>query len=171
MRDAITAFNYTDPEVEKITVKISGCPNGCGQHHLGGIGLQGSSYKAGRLEVPCYDVFIGGSNYIGAERMGTRVSRVLAKKAHLAIDKITRVYVEERLPDETFLQYVDRVGPKSFESHLEEFKWVGPINLEPDMYMDWGSEEVFQVIRGEGECAAGAVPVRQGVVESVVNLD
>ena len=43
-----------------LDIKISGCPNGCGQHHMAGIGLQGSSYKVGKLEVPCYDVFVGG---------------------------------------------------------------------------------------------------------------
>jgi ferredoxin-nitrite reductase/sulfite reductase (ferredoxin) len=54
------AFDYQDPEVKKVTVKISGCPNGCGQHHLAGIGLQGSSYKVGAFEIPCYDIMVGG---------------------------------------------------------------------------------------------------------------
>ena len=68
-------------------IKISGCPNGCGQHHLAGVGLQGSSYKVGKLEVPCYDIFVGGGGYQGAAKYGTRVTRVLAKKAHLEIGR------------------------------------------------------------------------------------
>ena len=59
---------------------------------MAGIGLQGSSYKVGKLEVPCYDVFVGGGGYQGAGRYATRVTRVLAKKAHLAIDRIFEVY-------------------------------------------------------------------------------
>jgi hypothetical protein len=49
--------------------------------------------------------------------------------------------------------YVDRVGPKSFDVLLNEFKEVGPVHQDIDMYMDWGKEELFEVVRGEGECA------------------
>jgi sulfite reductase beta subunit-like hemoprotein len=160
MREEMIKFDYQDPEVLKVSVKISGCPNGCGQHHVAGIGLQGSSYKVGKLEVPCYDLFIGGTGYQTVDRYATRVTRVLAKKAHLAIDRIFDVYQAERTaPDEAFVDYVARVGPKHFEQPLEEFKWVGSLADEPDMYTDWGRTDLFEVIRGEGECAAGEVPM------------
>ena len=160
MRDAMIAFDYQDPEVRKVTVKISGCPNGCGQHHLAGIGLQGSSYKVGAFEIPCYDVMVGGGGYKGAGRFAQRVTRVLAKKAHLVIDRIFQVYQAERLsPGESFTEFIDRVGHKNFEPALEEFKLVGDVNSDLEMYSDWGSTELFQVIRGEGECAAGEVPM------------
>jgi hypothetical protein len=125
---------------------------------MAGIGLQGSSYKVGKLEVPCYDVFVGGAGYQHADRYATRVSRVLAKKAHLAIDRIFDVYQRERSDGEAFTAYVDRVTPKRFEEPLEEFKWVGSLADEPELYTDWGHSELFEVIRGEGECAAGDVP-------------
>jgi sulfite reductase beta subunit-like hemoprotein len=159
MREAMIEFDYQDPEVQKVSVKISGCPNGCGQHHLAGIGLQGSSYKVGKIEVPCYDLFVAGGGYHGAGRYATRVTRVLAKKAHLAIDRIFEVYQSERTaPTESFIDYIDRVGPKRLEEPLEEFKWVGSLADDTDMYMDWGQTDLFQVIRGEGECAAGEMP-------------
>jgi sulfite reductase beta subunit-like hemoprotein len=160
MREEMIKFDYQDPEVLKVNVKISGCPNGCGQHHMAGIGLQGSSYKVGKLEVPCYDVFIGGVGYSSVDHYATRVTRVSAKKAHLAIDKVFQVYMAERTAGtESFVDFVERVGPKYFESSLEEFKWVGSLADEPESYMDWGHEDLFEVIRGEGECAAGEVPV------------
>ncbi|MFQ5879176.1 MAG: nitrite/sulfite reductase [Dehalococcoidia bacterium] len=161
IREALMAYDYSDPEVRKVSVKISGCPNGCGQHHVGGIGLQGSAFKVEGREVPCYDIFVGGGGYHGGARYGTRVTRVLAKKAHLAINRVLEVYQRERQEGESFLDFVDRVGPKSFEPHLEEFKWVGPLHQDIDMYLDWGSEEFFQVIRGEGECAAGQLPINR----------
>jgi hypothetical protein len=49
--------------------------------------------------------------------------------------------------------YVDRVGPKSFDTLLNDFKEVGPVHQDIEMYMDWGKEELFQVVRGEGECS------------------
>ncbi len=159
MREEMIKFDYQDEDVRKASVKISGCPNGCGQHHLADIGLQGSSYKVGKLEVPCYDVFVGGGGYSGAAKYGTRITRVLAKKAHLAIDRIFEVYQAERTAGEGFEAFVDRVGPKRFEAPLEEFKWVGSLAEEPEMYMDWGKTDLFEVIRGEGECAVGDLPV------------
>ncbi|HEY7271062.1 MAG TPA: nitrite/sulfite reductase, partial [Dehalococcoidia bacterium] len=162
MRAQMVAFDYKDPEVRKVSVKISGCPNGCGQHHLAGIGLQGSSYKVGAFEIPCYDISVGGEGYKGAGRYTQRVTRILAKKAHLAINRIFEVYQAERFsPAESFIEYVDRVGAKHFEPALEEYKLVGDVNSDLEMNSDWGQSELFQVIRGEGECAAGEVPVNR----------
>ena len=153
LRDAVLQMGIDDPLVQEIPIKVSGCPNGCGLHHLGGIGLQGASFKAGRTEIPCYDVFLGGGNYIGGGRYGARVARVPAKRMPQAVAKIIRTYQEERQGGESFLEYIDRVGPKYFDPLLNEFKGVGPISEDIDVYMDWGKEELFQVVRGEGECA------------------
>ena len=125
MREQMIAFDYKDPQVLAVSVKISGCPNGCGQHHLAGIGLQGSSYKVGKLEVPCYDISVGGGGYKGAGRYAQRVARVLAKKAHLAIDRIFEVY-RPSAPDRRDIRRVHRPrGQKHFGQPLEEFKRVG----------------------------------------------
>jgi sulfite reductase beta subunit-like hemoprotein len=160
MREKLMEFDYADPEVQKVQVKISGCPNGCGQHHMGGIGLQGSSYKIGVLEVPCYDVFIGGTGYQGVARYATRVTRVAAKKAHLAIDRVFEIYQRDRnSATEPFVDFVDRVGPASFAPALEEFKLIGSLAEDTDSYMDWGHTDMFEVIRGEGECAVGDLPM------------
>ncbi|MDP2675877.1 MAG: nitrite/sulfite reductase, partial [Dehalococcoidia bacterium] len=153
LRDAVLEMGIDDPLVHEITIKVSGCPNGCGQHHLGGIGLQGSSFKAGQTDIPCYDVFLGGGNYIGGGKFGTRVARVPVKRMPQAIAKIIRTYQAERQDGERFLDYIDRVGAKYFDPLLNEFKEVGPISEEIDTYFDWGKEELFKVIRGEGECA------------------
>ena len=153
LRDAILEMGIDDPLVREIPIKVSACPNGCGQHVLGGIGLQGSSFKAGQTDIPCYDVFLGGGNYIGGAKSGTRVTRAPAKRMPEAVAKIIRTYQGERREGERFLEYVDRVGPKYFDPLLQELKKVGPISQNIDVYMDWGKEELFQVIRGEGECA------------------
>jgi sulfite reductase beta subunit-like hemoprotein len=168
MREAIMAFDYQDPEVRKVSVKISGCPNGCGHHHMGGIGFQGSSYRVDKFEIPCYDIFVGGAGYKGEAHFATRVTRILAKKAPQALDKVFAIYQAERLAaTESFVDFVDRVGPKYFEKPLEEFKWVGSVTEDLEMYSDWGQTDLFEVIRGEGECAAGEVPISRVPVASV----
>ena len=151
--DAAKEWNIDDPLVQKISVKASGCPNGCGQHHLASIGLQGSSFSANNATIPCFDVFLGGGGYIGGGKYGTRVARVPSKRAPQAIRKIIQHYQDNREEGEEFVAFVDRVGPKSFDPLLDEFKEVGPVHQDIDTYMDWGKEELFTVVRGEGECA------------------
>jgi len=126
LRDAILEMGIDDPLVREIPIKVSGCPNGCGLHHLGAIGLQGASFKAGRAEIPCYDVFLGGGNYIGGDKYGSRVARVPAKRIPQAVAKIIRTYQEERQGGESFLQYIDRVGPTSLNSFKRGSKYLGP---------------------------------------------
>lgn len=154
IREAVQGFGYDDdPLVQEIHIKASGCPNGCGQHHLAAIGLQGSSFSANGATIPCFDIFLGGGGYVGGGKFGTRVARVPSKRAPAAIKKMIDHYVASRSDGEGFVAYVDRVGAKSFDTLLDEFKEVGPVHKEIDTYMDWGKEELFQVIRGEGECA------------------
>ncbi len=151
--EAVKSWGIDDPLVQQIHIKASGCPNGCAQHHLAAIGLQGSSFKANNTEIPCFDIFLGGGGYVGGGKYGVRVARVPSKKTPQAIRKIIQRYLDERQDGEEFVSFVDRVGPKSFDPLLDEFKEVGPIHEEIDTYMDWGKDELFQVIRGEGECA------------------
>jgi len=139
--------------VQQIHIKASGCPNGCGQHHLAAIGLQGSSFSAKGATIPCFDIFLGGGGYIGGNKFGTRVARVPSRRAPQAIKTIIDHYVRNRNEGEEFVAFVDRVGAKSFDALLDQFKEVGPVHKEIEMYMDWGKDELFEVIRGEGECA------------------
>jgi sulfite reductase beta subunit-like hemoprotein len=154
IREATLTWGYdNDPLVQKIHIKSSGCPNGCGQHHLANIGLQGSSFSANGATIPCFDIFLGGGGYYGGGKFGTRVARVPSKRAPEAIKTIIDHYVANRNDGEEFEAFVDRVGAKSMDTLLDQYKEVGPIHQDIEMYMDWGKEELFQVIRGEGECS------------------
>ena len=151
---ALNDWGYRDdPLVQAINVKASGCPNGCSQHHLAAIGLQGSSFSANGATIPCFDIFLGGGNYVGGGKFGTRVARVPSKRMPAAVKKMIDHYVATRNEGEEFVAFVDRLGPKTFDSLFDEFKEVGPVHQDIDVYMDWGKEELFEVIRGEGECS------------------
>ena len=52
--------NYTDPQVRELSIKISGCPNSCGQHWIGDIGFYGNARKIDGKEVPFYQMLLGG---------------------------------------------------------------------------------------------------------------
>jgi sulfite reductase beta subunit-like hemoprotein len=151
--EEVKTWGYDDPLVDEVFIKASGCPNGCGQHHLGAIGLQGSSFSANNATIPCFDVYLGGGNYIGGGRYGTRVARIPSKRIPQAVRKIIDHYRANRREGEPFLDFVDRIGPRSFDEVLDGFKEVGPVHQDIQMYMDWGKEELFTVVRGEGECS------------------
>ena len=74
-------------------VKASGCPNGCSQHHLAAIGLQGSSFSANGATIPCFDIFLGGGNYIGGGKFATRIARVPSKRTPQQIAVAVRVSI------------------------------------------------------------------------------
>jgi sulfite reductase beta subunit-like hemoprotein len=153
IREDMMKNGYDDPLVQQIHIKSSGCPNGCGQHHLAAIGLQGSSFSANGTAIPCFDIFLGGGGYVGGGKFAVRVARVPSKRTPQAIRKIIDRYLAERTEGEEFVPFVDRVGAKSFDAFLDEFKEVGPVHQDIETYMDWGKEELFQVVRGEGECS------------------
>ncbi|HVP05423.1 MAG TPA: nitrite/sulfite reductase, partial [Dehalococcoidia bacterium] len=154
IRDAVQTWGYDDdPLVQKIHIKASGCPNGCSQHHLAAIGLQGSTFSANGATIPCFDIFLGGGGYIGGGKFGTRIARVPSKRTPEAVKTIVDHYVANRNEGEEFEAFIDRVGAKSLDSLLDQYKEVGPIHQDIEMYMDWGKEELFEVVRGEGECS------------------
>ncbi|HLQ32733.1 MAG TPA: nitrite/sulfite reductase [Chloroflexota bacterium] len=142
------------PEAEGVSIKISGCPNGCGQHHLGAIGFEGASTKQNMLQVPSYEMWVGGGNTPDGLRLGKRIGKVAAKRAPLAVEKLLATFSAEKTDGETFYNWIDRTGIDRLKELVAEFHDVGPLHKELDSYKDWGADEVYTVIRGEGECAA-----------------
>ena len=121
MAERIRAHLGADPSVgngfaEKLGVfgiKISGCPNSCGQHHVGDIGLTGHLAKAGDGgERPCYSILVGGSVGEGRARIGARLGRFAEEDAPAVVAALARFYERERQAGEAFPAFVERVGTK-----------------------------------------------------------
>jgi sulfite reductase beta subunit-like hemoprotein len=154
----LRAMAIEDPLVQKLHVKISGCPNGCGRHHLANIGFQGAAIKSeDDRQVPAYEVYVGGKYEHGDFRYAQRViTRVPAKRIPETVRRFINFYLEQRQPGEEFNDFADRVGLKPFAALVEDLRPVGPLSNDTvEMFVDWGRNEIYQVIRGEGECAAG----------------
>ena len=92
-------------------IKISGCPNSCGQHHVGDVGLTGHLAKMpDGSERPVYSILVGGSVGEGKGRIGRRLGRFGEDVAPAVIAALARTYEQERTGGETFAAFVDRVG-------------------------------------------------------------
>lgn len=155
VRQRLLEMKIEDPLVRKMHVKISGCPNGCGRHHIADIGLQGAAVKGeGGQQVPAYEVYIGGNYEGGNFRYAKRVStKIPSKRAPDAVQAVVNFYVEQRHEDEPFDKFVDRIGFKPFEDILAPFKGVGPVSDNLELYEDWERMGFYKLERGEGECA------------------
>jgi sulfite reductase beta subunit-like hemoprotein len=155
VRQRIESMDITDPLTRGIHIKMSGCPNGCSQHHIGNIGFYGASIKVGEHTIPAYVAHIGG-NYEGGEIIyGTRLKvRLPAKRVPDAVERWIRKYEAEREDGEGFNAYAVRVGTKEFEDAVRDLAMPVEFSLETmNEFIDWQRKVPFQVIRGEGECA------------------
>ena len=144
-----------DPLIRQMHIKMSGCPNGCGQHHVADIGFHGAAARGPSGQVPAYEVFLGGGFENGDTRIGLRVkTKVPAKRMPEALTKVLDFYKAERNDEEIFRDFAARVGPESFEPLLAEFKELPELNRESlDLYIDWNKTVKYVLERGEGECA------------------
>ena len=152
---SIAEMGITDPLIKQMHIKMSGCPNGCGQHHIADIGFHGAAAKAQGGQVPAYELFLGGSYDEGDARIGLRVkTKVPAKRMPEAVKQVLTFYQQERNEGELFKDFALRVGAPAFEPLLAEFKEVGELNRDTiQEYMDWDKTVIYKLERGEGECA------------------
>ena len=153
--ETIDAIDTSDPLIKKMRIKMSGCPNGCGHHHVADIGFHGAAAKGPGGQVPAYDMFVGG-NYRDADtRFGQRVKvKVPAKRVPEALTSVLDFYKAQRNDGEEFKDFVTRVGPEAFEPVLQEFSEVPSLNRDTLVYyMDWNKTIKYVLERGEGECA------------------
>jgi len=155
LTEAVKSIDTEDPLIKKMHIKMSGCPNGCGQHHIADIGFHGAAAKGPGGQVPAYELFLGGSFDNGDTRIGQRVkTKIPAKRVPEALTKIISQYKIDRTNNELFKDYVVRVGAENIEPILEEFKEIPELNKESlDYYIDWTKTAKYQLERGEGECA------------------
>jgi sulfite reductase beta subunit-like hemoprotein len=148
-----TVRQYDHPELRKLSIKISGCPNSCGQHWISDFGFYGNARKIDGKEVPYYQMLLGGGeDETGILRFGLAVQSIPARLAPVAVQRVIDHYMEVRQEGETFRQYVLRHKVEFFRQKIADL--VKPANLAPEMYQDWGDNEAFSLKLGRGECAA-----------------
>jgi sulfite reductase beta subunit-like hemoprotein len=155
IQDRLAEMQIDDGLTRRIHVKMSGCPNGCGQHHIANIGFYGASIKVGDHAIPAYIPHLGGAYEGGDVRYGERVkARLPAKRVPEAIERWIRFYQSERSDGEEFNAFVDRVGTHEFEARVKDLAMPIEFSLENmNYFIDWTKSKPFEVVRGEGECA------------------
>ena len=155
VQERVQAMDISDPLTRDIHIKMSGCPNGCAQHHVADIGFYGASIKVGEHTIPAYIPHVGGV-YEGAPvKFGTRLKlRLPAKRVPEAIERWIRHYEQNRNEDEPWGAFTERVGTGELEALVKDLSMPVEFSLETmNDFIDWNRNAPFEVQRGEGECA------------------
>jgi sulfite reductase (ferredoxin) len=152
-----------DDDLRDSTIKISGCPNSCGQHEIATIGFYGGGGRSGKDMYPVYHMSLGGRSD-GDTMLGVSVLRIPAKRVMPTILKIIETFKANKKQGETLKSWIHKVvaghGDSQIKSINDVKKILLPFTVSPsitedkDFYADYGSESGYHTRTGKGECAA-----------------
>ena len=148
-----------DEAVTALHIKVSGCFNSCGVHHVADLGFYGVSRTVNGYKVPHFQVVLGGQWENNAGSYGLPIIAIPSKRAPDAVDRITDYYVKNRGKSEKFHAFVQRVGKGPIRDLLEPLNRNLPSHgAEPGFYSDWGDPRQYSIGDiGVGECAGEGV--------------
>ncbi len=157
-RRLVDGDDETDEAVRNLKIKISGCFNSCGQHHVADIGFFGNSRTLNGYKVPHFQVVLGGQWSNNAEAFGLAIGAVPAKRIPEVVRRITGEFINLRLRSESFREFVERFGKKKLRGLIEDLMRLPPYEQAPRFYTDWGDVREFSLgDLGAGECAGEVV--------------
>ena len=151
-------------------IKISGCFNACGQHHIADIGFFGSSRRVGQHVAPIFQVLLGGTTQDNAASFGLSMGKVSAKDVPRVVRKLTELYSQEKIGEETFAQFTHRVGKSRVKEALSEFDRLPDYDENPAYYRDNRQPWDYFMSTGVGECAGEVVTQVEFLLEDADRL-
>ncbi len=152
-----------DDDLNDATIKISGCPNSCGQHEIATIGFYGGGARAGKDMYPNYQMSFGG-RADGDAMLGVNCMRVPVKRVIPVILKIMEIFKKNKKSDDTLASWINKIvnGKENSEiKSVNDFKKIlSPLVIPPtkeedkDFFTDYGDDTSYHTMTGKGECAA-----------------
>ena len=152
-----------DDDLRDATIKISGCPNSCGQHEIATIGFFGGGARVGNDMYPNYSMSLGG-RFDDKSMLGVMCMRVPVKRTIPIILKIIELFKKNKQSSDTLSAWIDRIVHGNESSEIKSVrdmkKVLSPLVIppskddDPDFYTDYGSDTSYHTVTGKGECAA-----------------
>ena len=143
----------------EMKLKVSGCPNGCAQHSIAGIGFQAAALSRDGRTVPAHMLSVGGKADMEGAEFGKNLGKFPAKNCVAAVGSLLDLYSEERESNEEFNHFVRRIGDAKLKERLAPYQAVPAFEDDPSFYEDYGHENERFTIRPSlaGECAGSTV--------------
>ncbi len=152
-----------DHDFDTSAIKISGCPNSCGQHEVATIGFYGGASRIGNSMAPTYTMLFAGSTGETGE-LGKTVMRVPAKRVIDVVLKIIECYKEEKNSNEKLHDWIYNISIGHGNGQIKTLEDIKNILVpvaklpsfdeNPDSYKDYGADSSFIAKTARGECAA-----------------
>lgn len=150
-------FQFDQP-VENLHIKISGCFNSCGQHHVGDLGFYGVSRKMGGFAVPHFQVVLGGEWENNGATYGLPIVAIPSKNIPEVVSRLTEKYVTNRQQGETFKDFAKRTGKVQLKAMLEDLARPPADPKDRSLFSDWGDPREYTLgDMATGECAGEVV--------------
>ncbi len=134
-------------------IKISGCPNGCGQHHIATIGFQGSVRKLNGRAVPQYFVMVGGGTTAAGASFGRTVAKIPARRIPDALERLIALYQQQKHAGESAVAFFQRLESKKATEALDDLTRFTEEDAVPLDFIDLAETTEFKPEVMEGECA------------------
>ena len=169
-----------DEAVQNLHIKVSGCFNSCGQHHVADLGFYGVSRKVAGYAVPHFQVVLGGEWDHNAGSYGLPIMAVPSKNVPEVVTRLSQGYVSGRKNGENFQAFIKRIGKTELKNMLEDLTRPPADQEDRSFFTDWGDPREYSLgDLGVGECAGevissvdfGLAAAERGVFEAQVALE
>jgi sulfite reductase beta subunit-like hemoprotein len=136
------------------SIKISGCPNGCGQHHIATLGFQGSVRRLGNRAVPQYFVMVGGGTEHGGAMFARLAAKIPARRIPEVVDRLIEMYAREKSDGESATSFFGRVSVEKVRLTLADLERLTVGDAVPADFIDLAESAEFAPEVMDGECSA-----------------
>jgi sulfite reductase (ferredoxin) len=159
LRKRLAEKNFQlDDSVVKLHIKISGCFNSCGQHHVADLGFYGVSRKISGYAVPHFQVVLGGEWERNGASYGLPVIAIPSKNIPDVVQRLTDRYAANRKDGESFKDFIARTGKVELKKMLEDLARAPLDTRDRSFFQDWGDPREYTLSdMGVGECAGEVV--------------
>jgi sulfite reductase (ferredoxin) len=159
LRKRLEEKNYElDECIQNLHIKISGCFNSCGQHHVADLGFYGVSRKMSGYAVPHFQVVLGGEWEHNGASYGLPVIAIPSKNIPEVVARLTERYATNRKNGESFKGFVARTGKVELKKMLEDLARPPADSSDRSFFQDWGDPREYNLSdMGVGECAGEVV--------------
>jgi sulfite reductase (ferredoxin) len=159
LRKRLAEKNFQlDDSVVKLHIKISGCFNSCGQHHVADLGFYGVSRKMSGYAVPHFQVVLGGEWEHNGASYGLPVIAIPSKNIPDVVQRLTDRYAANRKDGESFKDFIARTGKVELKKMLEDLARAPLDTRDRSFFQDWGDPREYTLSdMGVGECAGEVV--------------
>ena len=142
-------------------IYISGCPNSCGQHHIGKIGFEGKAKRENGRLIPYYSLLLGAEVSEENTQYAEKAVDLPAKRIpSFLVELAEKLAAAKDYSLERFNDYLENGGREAIIQLAQKYTEIPAYSTEPDFYQDWGQNEDFSLAgRGPGECGTGVLEI------------